>query len=124
MLQGTPRAARAAKRLRREMTLPEVLLWQRLRQKPIGLKFRRQHPAGNWVADFYCHVARTIIEVDGIAHDMGDRPFADEARDEWLRNCGLQVLRIPARDVLADPDAIAEAVVMACTAASANSEAF
>jgi very-short-patch-repair endonuclease len=47
------------------MSLPEVLLWQALRARPGGWKFRRQHPSGPYVADFYCHEARLIVEVDG-----------------------------------------------------------
>ncbi len=47
------------------MSLPEVLLWQVLRTRPSDLKFRRQHPSGAYVADFYCHEARLVIEVDG-----------------------------------------------------------
>jgi very-short-patch-repair endonuclease len=123
MLQGTPEAKRLAKRLRRKMTLPEVLLWQRLRRSPNGIKFRKQHDAGKYVLDFYCHPARTVIEVDGIVHDMGDRPFTDDIRDEWLKSLGLNVIRIPAREVLADPDAIAQAIITTCcdAAARANS---
>jgi very-short-patch-repair endonuclease len=69
-----------ARSLRREMTLPEGMLWQVLRQRPEGFKFRRQHPIGRCVVDFYCPAARLVIEVDGEAHSMGDRP-------EWI--CGV-----------------------------------
>ncbi|MEO6042140.1 MAG: DUF559 domain-containing protein [Croceibacterium sp.] len=65
---------RKARRLRREMTLSEVLLWREFRKRPGGLKFRRQHASGDYVLDFFCSDARLAIEVDGIAHDMGDRP--------------------------------------------------
>ncbi|WP_395394640.1 endonuclease domain-containing protein [Novosphingobium sp. BL-8A] len=104
MLQGSGGAARRARRLRREMTLPEVLLWQRLRQKPAGLKFRRQHPSGNYVADFYCHDARLVVEVDGSCHDMGNNPARDAKRDAWFQEIGLRVIRVPASDVLRDAD--------------------
>ena len=114
MLQGTRQAKARAKRLRRKMSLPEVLLWQRLRLRPSGLKFRRQHDGLDHVLDFYCHEARTIIEVDGISHDMGDRPFLDELRDEELQSKGLTIIRIPAKEVLADPDAAAESIVLRC----------
>ena len=114
MLQGTRQAKARAKHLRRKMSLPEVLLWQRLRLRPGGLKFRRQHDGPDYVLDFYCHEARAIIEVDGISHDMGDRPFLDEHRDKAFQSKGLRVIRIPARDVLADPDAAAESIVLRC----------
>jgi very-short-patch-repair endonuclease len=96
------------------MTLPEVLLWQRLRGKPLGVKFRKQHPIDELVADFYCDQAKTIIEVDGIVHDMGDQPEWDERRDEQLSGEGYRILRVPAADVLRDPDATAEAIVRTC----------
>ena len=110
MLQGPPSTQRNARRRRQEMSLPEVLLWQRRKLRPNGLKFRKQHPAGKYVLDFYCHEARMIVEVDGIAHDMGDRPECDEERDAEFTAKGFRIVRIPARDVLRDPDEIAEAI--------------
>ncbi|HEY6815895.1 MAG TPA: DUF559 domain-containing protein [Croceibacterium sp.] len=110
MLQGTDRAKALAKKLRREMSFPEVLLWQRLKLRPNGLKFRKQHDAGVYVLDFYSHEVRLIVEVDGIAHDMGDRPERDEVRDAHFQAKGFEVVRIPAPDVLRDPDEIAEAI--------------
>ncbi len=93
------------------MTLPEVLLWQRLRQRPAGLKFRRQHPSGNYVADFYCHEARLVVEVDGRCHDTGDNPERDVERDAWFQEIGLRVIRVPASDVLCDVDEAAASIV-------------
>jgi very-short-patch-repair endonuclease len=101
-----------ARRLRRDMTVPERLLWQRLRQRPAGLKFRRQHPISkDYVVDFCCLSARLAIEIDGIAHDMGDRPARDERREKFIEENGFRVLRIAARRVLDDADAVAEAIV-------------
>ena len=76
-----------------------VLLWLILRQRPDELKFRRQHPVGPYVADFYCAKKKLIVEIDGIAHDMGNNPQRDERRDEWLKSKGYQILRIPANEV-------------------------
>ncbi|HMG48338.1 MAG TPA: endonuclease domain-containing protein [Allosphingosinicella sp.] len=98
----------AARRLRREMTLPEVLLWQQLRRRPAGLKFRRQHPVEPYVVDFYCREAGLAIEIDGSAHDDPAQSRRDEARDARLRECGLRVLRIPAGEVLRDAAAVVE----------------
>ena len=89
------------------MSLPEVLLWQRLKTRPNGLKFRKQHDAGKYILDFYCHQAKLIVEIDGIAHDMGDRPFRDEQRDDEFAAKGFRVVRIPATEVLRDPDEVA-----------------
>jgi len=99
-LKGTDRSKLAARKLRRALTLPEVLLWQELRKMPTGLRFRRQHPAGPYVLDFYCAVARLAIEVDGDAHSRGMRPSRDAIRDDWLNEQGIEVLRISAQDIL------------------------
>jgi very-short-patch-repair endonuclease len=100
-----------ARRLRREMSLPEVLLWQRLRGSPQGVSFRKQHPIDPYVADFYCSRSKLVIELDGLAHDLGNRPERDERRDAFLRERGYQVLRIAADEILRDPDSVAASVV-------------
>jgi very-short-patch-repair endonuclease len=105
-----------ARRLRKTMSLPEVLLWQMLRKRPVGLKFRHQHPAGQYVLDFYCASARLAIEVDGEAHGRGDRPGRDARRDAWLARENVHVLRIPAKVILDDvADAIEHIVAHAST---------
>ncbi|MDG5489415.1 DUF559 domain-containing protein [Sphingomonas sp. BGYR3] len=95
--------------LRRSMSLPEVLLWRALRRRSLGAKFRRQHPLPPYVLDFYCPAARLVVEIDGKAH--ANRLDHDRRRDDFLRGKGLTVLRIPARDVLSDPDHTAEAIM-------------
>jgi very-short-patch-repair endonuclease len=93
------------------MSLPEVLLWRFLRQKPGGVKFRRQYPIGPYVLDFYAPAAKLGIEIDGLAHDMADRPERDARRDAWLAEQGLAIVRIPACDVLHDAGAAASAIL-------------
>ena len=90
------------------MSLPEVMLWQRLRGGATGMKFRRQHPVGPYVADFYCRDAGLIVEVDGEVHR--DRLAHDAVRDEYLRGKGFEILRIAAVDVMKDADGVAEAI--------------
>ena len=115
MEDHSPEALRDAKRLRREMTLPEVLLYRLLKQRPDGLKFRRQHPFGKRIVlDFFCAERRLGIEIDGISHDMGDRPERDARRDAHLRTQGIKVIRIPAADVLRDAHAVAQSIVSIC----------
>lgn len=109
-----PRNVTRARQLRQQMSLPETLLWNHLRRAPAGVVFRRQHPIGKYVADFFCAKAKVCIEIDGIAHDMGDRPERDRRRDAELAALGLEVIRIPAADVLKSPDDIAEALVRYC----------
>src|SRR5438309_3683662 len=111
-VSATDKAYKNARRLRRELSLPEKLLWTRLRGAQV--RFRRQHPMGPYVLDFYCPAAKLAIEVDGAAHDFGTRPKRDEIRMDWLHGQGIEVLRIPATDVLADPDEIADAVIKLC----------
>ena len=93
------------------MSLPEVLLWQRLKGSPQGIAFRKQHPIGVYKADFYCAAAKLVIEVDGIAHDMGHRPERDVKRTAWLEAEGYEVLRVPASKMLKNADETAAAVV-------------
>ena len=102
MLHGPKRTQRRARELRRTMSLPEVLLWQELRKRPAGLRFRRQHPAGTYVLDFFCPSRKLAIEVDGEAHERGDGPQRDRTRDAWLTGQGVRVIRIRAQDVLDD----------------------
>jgi very-short-patch-repair endonuclease len=99
------------------MSLPEVLLWQALRKRPDGLKFRRQFPIGDMTVDFACLDKRVIIEVDGDGHSYGDRPRRDAARDALLRREGFRVMRIAARDVLKDLDAVLRFIVAVCSEA-------
>jgi len=99
-----------ARKLRKSMSLPEAMLWQRLRGSQLGMKFRRQHPIGPYVADFYCGEARLVVEIDGEAHNCGDRPEKDAARDAYLLDKGFEVLRIAAVEVLRDANAVAEGI--------------
>ena len=114
MLRTTKTTVANARSLRRALTLPEGLLWRALRRRPDNLKFRRQHPCGPFVLDFYCESARLGIEVDGMAHDLGDRPQRDASHDRWLSDNGIRVLRIPARHVLQDLDAVIRQIISAC----------
>ena len=103
-----------ARRLRRSMTLPEGLLWQALRTRPEGLKFRRQHPLGPFIADFYCASAKLAIEVDGAMHGIEDRAASDFRRDARISERGLRVVRIAAVDVMRDLDAVVRMIVAEC----------
>jgi very-short-patch-repair endonuclease len=112
-----------ARDLRRRMSLPEVVLWQALRQGRLaGLRFRRQHPIAPYILDFYCAAARLAVEVDGLAHDAADQAQHDERRRAWLAARGVTVLRITAADVLRD-EAL-ENVLMAIEQAAAPSDAL
>ncbi len=100
-----------ARKLRREMTLPEVLLWKALRGKKLGLKFRNQHPIPPYVVDFYCASASLVVEIDGFAHDNAERAVSDARRDRALIEKGYDVLRLPASLILNDMEAALGAIV-------------
>ena len=103
---------RRARRLRRELTPPEARLWMALRRRQAGgLRFRRQHPIGPYVLDFYCDGAKLCVEVDGFAHVTGDHPARDARRDAWLADRGVQTLRIDARDVRDELDGVVGLIV-------------
>jgi len=94
-----------AKTLRRKLTLPEGLLWRAIKgRKLAGLHFRKQHPIGPYVLDFYCDAVRLAVEVDGQVHGFGDLPQRDERRDAWMAAKGIRTLRLPADLVLRDVD--------------------
>jgi very-short-patch-repair endonuclease len=106
-----------ARRLRAQMDLPEVLLWNQLRRRQLdGLHFRRQHPIGPYILDFYCDKARLAVEVDGYSHDVADRPRRDLRRDNWLASRGATTLRIAARDVLKSMDDVLATISAAARA--------
>ena len=93
------------------MTSPEVGLWLALRKNDAGLRFRRQHAAGGYVLDFYCALAGLAFEVDGEAHNRGDRPQRDAVRDEWLATQGMHVLRYSAGEVLTNLQGVVREIV-------------
>jgi very-short-patch-repair endonuclease len=101
----------AARRLRAEASDAERKLWSHLRRKQMALlRFRRQHPIGPYIVDFYCPAARLIIELDGAQHGQ-DRAIAyDIARTEWLEARGFHVMRIWNREFFEDPNEVLERI--------------
>ena len=112
-----------ARRLRRALTPPEARLWLRLKGRQDGLHFRKQHPVGPFIVDFYCASARLVVEVEGLVHDLPDVAERDAARTAWLESQGLEVMRIPASDIMRDPDEMALGVILRAKALSHPSTA-
>ena len=108
------RTVKRAKALRRKLTPPEIMLWRHLKGPSSGIWFRKQHPAGDFILDFFCARANLAIEVDGFAHDCGDRPARDSARDAWLLDHRIETVRIPAGDVFRDAHGVAQSIVSYC----------
>ncbi len=85
---------RNAKYLRQNTTASESTLWKNLRnRRQLGCKFRRQHPLGSFVADFYCHESKLVVEVDGGYHNLTNQQAYDKWRTEELELKGIQVIR-------------------------------
>ena len=101
-IRGTTREIETvARQMRRNMTNAELMLWETLRGKGVrGLRFRRQHPVGTFVLDFYCPAKKLAIEIDGPDHLL--RVEQDQARDEHLRLYAYRVLRFTNEEVLTD----------------------
>jgi imidazole glycerol-phosphate synthase subunit HisF len=89
-----------ARALRKNMTQAETILWFQLKQGINGFKFRRQHPLGIYIADFYCHKAKLVIELDGSIHKIPEVMQNDKARQQSIEERGLQVIRFTNREVL------------------------
>jgi very-short-patch-repair endonuclease len=102
-----------ARALRRRLSPPEARLWVRLRRRQLrGLKFRRQHPIGPYIVDFYCAEARLAVEVDGQCHDHPDRIAHDRRRTAWLREQSIRVIRLAAESVRVDLDGVLEFIAL------------
>ncbi len=100
-----------ARVLRADATPAERELWQLLRGRRSGLRFRRQQPVGPFIVDFYCASARLVIELDGAGH--ADRRDYDAARTAWLADKGLTVMRFANAEVLERPQLVHGAILTA-----------
>jgi very-short-patch-repair endonuclease len=108
---SNPGALVRAKRLRQRSTLSENVLWERLRDRQfLSLKFRRQVAIGPYVADFYCHERRLVLELDGAVHEEERQRAHDQNRDANLSSLGYRVLRFTNEEVLKDTDAVLERI--------------
>ena len=121
VVEGGPRLLKVpikqvkrARRLRRAMSLPEVLLWQVLRERPDGHKFGVSFRSARSSSTSPCLARRLVIEVDGEGHNYGDRPRRDAARDAILLREGFSVMRIAALDVLKNMDGVVRGIVHRC----------
>jgi very-short-patch-repair endonuclease len=90
-----------ANKLRDNQTEAEAFLWENLgRLKYLNVRFKRQHPLLYFIADFYCHKAKLIIEVDGGYHNVPEQYLYDQNRDSELKELGLKVIRFTNEQVL------------------------
>ena len=114
MITGPRDTLKRARKWRSELSLPEAMLWRVLRSRPGGFKYRRQHPAGIYILDFYCPSVRLAIEVDGQTHDGTAAARTDAARSDFLKSQHVATLRIPATAVMQDVEAVVIRIVEVC----------
>jgi very-short-patch-repair endonuclease len=100
-----------ARRLRKESTPAERALWKALSDRRfLGLKFRRQVPIGPYVADFYCHALKLVLELDGDIHEAPHQITHDENRDANLSARGYIILRLTNQSILETPEIVLEEI--------------
>lgn len=98
--------------LRKDATGPERILWTKLSRNQLGgFKFRRQHPIGRYVLDFYCPTVRLCVELDGFSHDDLAQIKKDRDRDDCLRSAGVDVLRFSNQQVRENLIGVAETIL-------------
>ncbi len=103
-----------AQRLRKNPSTAEVRLWRLIEPLRTGqYHFRKQAPIGRYVADFACHRAKLVIEVDGDTHFVGMGPQRDDARTAFLTGEGYTILRFTNLDVLTNPDGVYASILAA-----------
>jgi len=104
-----------AKKLRDNMTKSEKLLWTKLRNRQVlGLRFKSQHPIEKYIADFYCHKIKLVIEVDGGIHKLKDQHEYDINRTTDLNDLDIEVIRFTNEEVLNQIDDVIENIEKRC----------
>ncbi len=99
-----------AERLRRDMTSTEKLLWDKLCKKQLGFRIRRQHPVWKFIADFYCHEVKLVIEIDGGIHLHPENKQYDISRDIILKEFQIEILRFTNDEVRYNLDKVIEKI--------------
>jgi len=107
---ATPKVFRNAAKLRGNMTEPEKKLWDYLKTKPMGFKFRRQHPISGYALDFYCHKIRVSIEIDGGYHLQKEQREKDLERTDYLKGLGISEIRFTNEQVLNHYDDVIKSI--------------
>lgn len=104
---------RQARRLRKDMTRAEILLWAKLRRDALGYRFHRQKPIGPYIADFACIEARLVIEIDGATHGSEDARAYDSRRTRFLEHDGWRVIRFQNTEVYDNLTGVLETITRA-----------
>ena len=99
-----------AERLRRDMTATEKIIWDRVCNKQLGVRIRRQHPVWKFIADFYCHEVRLVIEIDGDIHLRSENKEYDISRDIILKEFQIEILRFTNAEVINETDLVIDKI--------------
>ena len=99
-----------AERLRRDMTVSEKIIWDRVCKNQLGVRIRRQHPVWKFIADFYCHEIKLVIEIDGGIHLRSENNEYDISRDIILKEFQIEILRFTNDEVINEPDIVIEKI--------------
>ena len=97
-----------AELLRKNMTPAELLLWERLKKNQLGIRFKAQHPIDTFIADFYCHKFKLVVEIDGKIHDS--QIEYDQNRTAELERWGIAVIRFSNEEVINNIDCVIEKI--------------
>jgi very-short-patch-repair endonuclease len=118
---ASPSVFAKARQLRKNTTDAEEVLWDRLKGKQLGVKFRRQHPIYMYVADFYCHSKKLVIEVDGKYHLKQEQKEYDQFRSEDIKEFGIEVIRFTNEEVIENTDSVIEKIKEVISSRTAGS---
>ena len=111
-----PHIFEKAKALRDNMTFSEKLLWKRLKgKKVLGLRFRAQHPIDIFIADFYCHPIKLVVEIDGGIHQQEKQNEYDMGREAELKKLSIDVIRFTNEEVIENIDNVIKVISEFCT---------
>jgi very-short-patch-repair endonuclease len=99
------------KELRNNSTPQEILLWLKLKNSQLGLKFRRQHSIGGYIVDFYCPEKRLVIEIDGSQHFKKENKEYDKIRSSYFRGLNIKVLRFTNAEINTNIDSVIRKII-------------
>ena len=120
---ATSETFQIAERLRKNMTIAEKVLWERVCRNQIGVRIRRQHPIWKFVADFYCHQVKLAIEIDGEIHLSSENKQYDSSRDIILDEFKIRILRFTNYEVLNKTDFVIEQIKKTIESLKQNAQA-
>jgi MurNAc alpha-1-phosphate uridylyltransferase len=111
-----------AEELRKFTTHEEEIVWGYLKGNQLGVKFRRQHPVLFYIADFYCHTLKLVIEIDGSVHNKKDVKITDAIRQKKIEDLGIKVIRFTNQQVKNSPENILEKIIEKITELKTSKE--